>query len=437
MEKDGGIKVMSKKITLPVIAVLCVLMATSPLLATESDDVSSIKRLTFSGNDVVKHPCLSRDGRVIIYTAEMKEGEKLARAIRLLDIESGKERELFRDGTQKAPPPHEEFELTVGTKPPLLSGDGKTAIFALSLGNPLESLMDHYLAIVSTEGTDFSVTSFAIEALESKKLQSLKFDSGNWERVSNYAINHDGQRIACVVKGHLGPQRFGQASGIVLIDTSTRAQKTLMAPDFSDGAWEWASFPRRPLTGGAWAFGLSESGEKVLFGAQSSEDINDYDLYISGWESGETNQITDFHDRWISLADISADGQKVIFFYTGKQKQGIGTYLINSDGTNLKQLESQTAPRIEFLDMSGDGRYIVFKHIYSGLILNLDENTEKVAYNATSQGYVEGITPMEFPPYPSFWNPCILSFNGKVALLVGPPSGKETSEIFLLRIGAK
>ena len=71
------------------------------------------------------------------------------------------------------------------------------------------------------------------------------------------------------------------------------------------------------------------------------------------------------------------------------------------------------------------------------MILNLEDNTEKVAYNETSQGYVNGITPMEFPPYPSFWNPCILSLNGTLALLVGPPSGKETSEIFLLEIGAK
>jgi len=437
MKKNGGIKVMAKKITPLVFAVLCVGMAALPLIATESDHANSIKRLTFSGNDVAKHPCLSRDGRVMLYTAEMKEGEKITRAIRLLDIESGKERELFRDGTKKAPSPHEEVYLAVGTKPSLLSGDGKTAIFALSLGNPFEILVDHYLAIVKTEGIDFTAIVFTIEALKDKDFRSLGFDSGDWERVSNYAINHDGQKIACVVKGHLGPQRFGHASGIVLIDVSAKAQKTLMAPDFNEDTWQWDTYPRRPLTGGAWAFGLSENGENVLFGAQSSEDINDYDLYISEWESGEAHRITDFHDRWISLADISADGQRIIFFYTGKQKQGIGTYIINGDGTELKQLESEIAPRIEFLDMSGDGRYIVFKHIYEGMILDLQDDAERVAYDETTQGYLEGITPMEFPPYPSFWNPCIISFNGELALLVGPPMGKETSEIFLLKIGAK
>jgi Tol biopolymer transport system component len=435
MKKDGGLKVMAKKFAPLVFAVLCVCAAALTLPTPGSDQTSSIKRLTFSGNDVVKHPCLSRDGRLMLYTAEMKEGEKTKRAIRLLDIQSGEGKEIFRDGAQKAPTPHEDADLVVGTKPALLSGDGKTAVFALSLGDSSNQLADHYLGVAETEGTGFTVTSFAIEALKDKDAQSLDLDSDNWERVSNYAVSHDGQRIACVVKGHLGPQRLGHASGIILIDVPNQIPRTLMAPDFSEGVWQWTSFPRRPLTGGAWAFGLSENGEKVLFGAQSSEDINNYDLYITEWESGETRRVTDFQDRWISLADISADGKKIVFFYTGKQKQGIGTYFINSDGTGLKQIESDAAPRVEFLDLSGDGRYIVFKHIYQGMILDLLDNTERVAYSASTEGYVEGITPMEFPPYPSFWNPKIMSFNGGIALLVGPPSGKNTSEIYLLHIG--
>lgn len=423
---------MAKKIAPVVFAVFWVGLAVMPLQATESNDTASIKRLTFSGNDVVKHPCLSQDGRMVLYTVEMKKEGKITRAIRLLDIDSGKERELFRDGTKKAPSPYEGGYLAVGTKPALLSGDSQTAIFALSLDNGRQNLLDHFLAFVNTDGNDFTAMPFAIEALNEKELKQFDFESGDWERVSNYAINHDGKRLACVVKGHLGPQRFGHASGIILINTSSKTQKTLMAPDFTEGAWEWISYPRRPLTGGAWAFGLSANGEKVLYGAQSSDDTNDYDLYISGWESSEAHRITDFHDRWISLADISADGQKIVFFYTGKQKQGIGTYLIHSDGTGLKQLESKTAPRVEFLDMSGDGRYIVFKHIYEGMIFNLQDDTEEVVYNDKTQGYVEGITPMEYPPYPSFWNPSFMSSSGRFILLVGPPSGKEASEIFLL-----
>jgi len=430
-------KAMTKKTTAFIFAAFCVWMATLPLSGTESGQTSSIKRLTFSGNTVVKHPCLSRDGRTLIYTAEIKEGDNIKRAIHLLNTETGEGQELFNDGTRKAPSPHEEAYFTVGTKPPQLSGDGNTAIFALSLGSPFEVLVDHYLAIVNIEQGTFTALSFAIEALADQNFQSLDFDSGNWERVSCYAINQDGQRIACVVKGHLGPQRFGYPSGLVLIDVPGKSQKTLMAPSFTDGAWQWESYPRRPLTGGAWAFGLSANGKKILFGAQSSEDIQDYDLYVHEWDSGKVQRITDFHDRWFSLADISADGQTIIFFYTGKGKQGIGTYLIHTDGTNLKQLESGIAPRIEFLDMSDDGRYIVFKHIYAGMILNLQDNTERVAYNETTPGYVEGMTPMEFPPYPSFWNPCILSSDGKRALLVGPPTGKETSEIYLLTMGAE
>jgi len=437
MKRDGGIKVMAKKITPFIFAALCVWMAAVPLFSAETDHGSAIRRLTFSGNDVVKHPCLSRDGHLMLYTVEMKEGEKTVRAVRLLDIESGKEMEIFKDGLEKAPSPHEDDYLVLGTKPALLSGDGKTAIFALSLSNPREIWMDHYLAVVKIDGKEFTAFSFPIEDLKDEDIRHLGFQSSDWERVSNYAISHDGQRIACVVKGHLGPQRFGHPSAVVLIDAAIRRQRTLLAPEFNESEWQWSSYPRCPLTGGGWAFGLSANGEKVLFGAQSSEDINDYDLYLLEWESDKAQRITDFHDRWISLADISADGQKIVFFYTGKHKQGIGTYVIQSDGAGLKQLESMTAPRVEFLDMSGNGRYVVFKHVYEGMILDLQDDTEQVVYDEETPGYVEGITPMEFPPFPSFWNPRILSYDGKMALLVGPPSGKVTSEIYILHIGAR
>ena len=62
----------------------------------------------------------------MLYTAEVKKGEQITRSIRLLDIESGQEKEIFRDGTKKALPPHENVDLTVGTKPALISGDGTT-----------------------------------------------------------------------------------------------------------------------------------------------------------------------------------------------------------------------------------------------------------------------------------------------------------------------
>lgn len=434
--KYGGIKSMLKKSVMIFMSVIIFWMSLS---SGGLEDVSSrngIKRLTYSGNNVARYPCLSDDGRWMLYVLEIKDDEETVKSIRIMNVEDGQERELFRDGEKKASELFEEAPLIVGTKPPVLSGDGRVAAFALSLGAPW-GVLDHYLAVVNSDGTDFRIFDFSIEALKGTETESLGFRSDQWERVSAYASSQDGKRMACVLKGYLGPRRYGQASGIVLLDVSLEKQKTLLAPDFIENEWRWTSQPQRPLTGGGWALAISGDGERVVFGAQSSQDDTDYDLYVSDWQGTGIAKITDFKDRWFSQADMSLDGEKVIFYYNGKQKQGMGTYVVNIDGSGLKHLESRVSPRVEFFDMSGNGRYILFKHIYSGMVLDLVTGQEAVAFDDKTPGYATGLIPMDFPGFPSFWSPRIMDFDGQRVLLVGSPSGKETPEIFLLRLDLK
>lgn len=392
-----------------------------------------IQRLTHSGNDVAKYPSLSSDGQKMIYILEHKEEGREAKAVKLMDLEDGQATELFRDGIKKAPQPFEESTLTVGSKPPLLSANGKVAVFVLGIDEP-KKLQDHYLAVVSTQDQTLWMTSFPISKLKGTDLKSLEFEGTDWERVANYSISADGNRIACLVKGHLGPQRYGSASGIILLDVATQQQTTLLSPDFKDSEWSWNSFPRLPATGGGWAFCMSENGEKVLFGARCSDDPNDYDLFIAEWENRDIQRLTDFSDRWFSHADISQNGERIVFFYSGQKKQGIGTYRIQSDGTGLSHLESPSVSRIEFVDLSGDGRSILYKNIYQGMRLDLDSGRETIAFSEETDGYIQGLTPMDFPNFPSFWLPRIMSFSGESVLLVGPPRGRETPEIYLLKL---
>jgi len=424
---------MNKKSILLAIAVIFFYAFPSHMSANNDQDRSNIRRLTHSGSNVVQYPCLSEDGKRMVYVIEIKKGDQTTKAIRFMNIEDGKEKELFRDGIIRAPEPYQDKSLVVGTKPPVLSGDGGVAVFSLSLGKPV-LLFDHLLAVVNTDGTDFRIIHFPIDALKGNDLKSNDFTSRNWERVSNYALSEDGNRIACAVKGHLGPVRYGSPSGIVFIDTQIQKQRTILAPDFNGKEWEWLSLPQRPLTGGGWAFGMSGNGEKVMFGAQSSTDMNDYDLYTVNWDGTEMRRITDFQDRWFSQADISRDGGKVVFFYSGRKKQGIGTYTVNTDGTELRHLKSQEAPRVELVDTSGNGRYVLFKDVYRGMMLDLFTGKETVAFNEETPGYITGIMPMDFPRIPAFWSPRFMSYDGDRILLVGPPQGKETPEIFLLSI---
>ena len=411
-------------------------IAVSPLNAKDASNPGEIKRLTYSGNNVVHYPCLSDDGRWMLYTIEIKDEEETIKAVRIMNVGDGKERELFRDGVKKAPAPFEDIPLLVGSKPPVLSGNGRVAVFSMSLGAPA-NILDHYLAVVNADGTNFRIIPFPIKALEGKNLKSLEFTGGDWERLSNYAVSSEGKHIACVLKGHLGPRRYGNPGGIVLLDASTQKQRTILAPNFEENEWKWPSFPCRPLIGGGWAFALSGNGQKIVFGAQSSTDKIDYDLYVVNWVGEEIRKITDFHDRWFSLADISHDGEKIVFFYNGRKKQGIGTYTVNGEGKGLKYIKSRLAPRVELFDMSGDGQYILFKHIYKGMILNLNTGLEMVAFGESTPGYAKGLTPMDFPRIPAFWSPKIISLKGGKTLLVGPPQGKETPEIYMLSIDMK
>lgn len=424
---------MKKKFISIIAANLLFWAATFPISSKNNIIQNQIKRLTSSGNDKVQFPTLSDDGRWMLYVLEKKENNKVKKSLRIMNIEEGTEKELFHCGAQNAPAPFQDVPLLVGSKPPALSGNGQVAVFSLSLGEP-ESIRDHYLAFIHADGTDLTVINFPISALKDYDHTRLDFKSDEWERVSNYVISDDGRRIASLLKGHMGPRRYGQTSGLVFLDTLNKSQRTILAPDFSDEGWIWASNPRRPLSGGGWAFSMSGNGEKVVFGAQSSSDSTDYDLYISDWQGEGYKKITDFQDRWFSQADISRDGQRIIFYYNGKKQQGIGTYFVNSDGSGLKYLESRTAPRIEFIDMSANGRYVFFKNVYRGMVLDLDTGQEIVAFDEKTPGYSSGMIPMDFPQIPAFWGAEVTSFRGDAALLIGSPPGKESPEIYLLQL---
>jgi len=417
-------------------ASVLICLTVSALSLGQSQERSQIKRLTHSGNDMVYYPCLSDDAQRMLYVLEKKDGEEITKTIKIMSIESRVETELFRDKQLEAPDPFQNIPLVVGSKPPVLSGNGEVAIFSLSLDQPI-NILDHYLAVINTDGTDIRIIPFPIETLQGKDMKSLDFRSDEWERVTNYALSWDGNRIACAVKGHTGPSRYGNASAVILLDTQRLKQKTILGPDFKEERWEWPSPPLRPLLGGGWAFGIDRIGSKVLFGAQSTEDQTAYDLYVYNWDANQQRKITDFQDRWFSLAEISQEGDKVVFFYTGKKQQGIGTYVVRTDGSDLRHLKSQIVSSIEFSDLSGNGRYILYKNIYNGMVFDLETEEEWVAFDESTPGYVLGLVPMDFPRYPAFWAPKFMSQDGERILLFGLPQGKNTSEIYLLNMETK
>lgn len=427
---------MKKKIGNISIVLIMIISMTGPLSSDVLKNQGHIKRLTYSENNSAHYPCLSDDGQWMLYVLEFDSGEEIKKSLRLMNIDTGKETELYQDKDSTAPEPYKNTPLIIGTKPPLLSRDGHVAFFVLSLDDP-QNILDHYLAMINTDGTGLKIISFPIVDLQGKDWKAMDFQANTWERISHYAVNSDGKRVACVMKGYLGPIRYGNASAIISIDTLSGEQKTILAPELSENRWEWTGFPSRPLLGGGWAFSINGPGDKILFGAQSTDDPLDYDLYLSNREGKQLTKITDFHDRWFSLAEMNAVGEKILFYYSGKKEQGIGTYLLNTETSELKHLESRLSPRVEFIDLSGNGQLILYKHIYDGALMDIVTGEEGIAFDKNTLGYVSGLVPMDLPRFPAFWGPHIMSYDGTKILLAGIPEGRKNPEFYLLNFEKK
>lgn len=394
---------------------------------------SAIQRATFTKNIAVLYPGMNGDGSRIVYIGEDTREDTAVRSVRLWDIPSETETVLFEDGKTKAPESLEGIALAVGSKPPVISGDGRTAVVSLSSVEP-ELILDHYLAVFSTENGTFDVFPFSFPSMKKSVLEESELQSLEWDRVASYALSADGKTAACVVKGHIGPSRFGTSSAVVFLDLEKKTERWLMAPRLEKNAWEWTSYPASPLAGGGWAFCLSGNGRTAVFGARSSEDPLDYDLYTADTSDGKIARLTDFNDRWFSLADISYDGGRIAFYYTGGKKQGQGTYIVNRDGSGLRFLTSKSAPEVELYDMSSDGRIILFKNVYTGLLLNVDTGEETTAFDEKTPGYVSSAYPMDFPQIPSFWTPVFCSRDAERVLLTGIPEEKSKPEAYILTL---
>ena len=405
----------------------------SPLFSQPTTLPVTIKRLTRSGNNGVTYASISADGAYVIYVLEKISGTDFQKTIRLLQIDSGKEVDLFVEGQTAVEKPYGEGPLLVGSKPPLLSADGQKAVFTLSLGAP-DNILDHYLAVAGPGKEGIKLYRFLHQGVGEKDMGPLDFKSPAWERFSHYAISHDGNRIACVLKGHLGPRRYGDCSGIVLIDLDTSAQRFLLRPEFKDGSWNWSSFPRNPLLGGGWSFSLSGNGERVVFGAQSSKDDTDFDLYVADWKGTAARKITEFSDRWFSMAELDFKGDRVLFYYNGKKNRGIGTYRVNRDGSGLQYIKSRIVERIELYGVSGDGSFLFHKNVYQGLLMSVESGREYLLFDGQTPEIARGISYLDFPRSPAFWTPQTISLKGKWLLLYGLPEGRQSPEIYLLSV---
>jgi hypothetical protein len=414
---------------------MCALFLAGPYAQGRPEGVE-LQRLTFSKDDVVSHPSMDEAGRLVVYRQEaldIEKGGKTA-SIRVLDVERMISKVIFSDRTVQAPAPHDGQLLVCGTKPPVISGDGRKVAFSAGLGTPI-FLDDHYLCVANSDGTDLKVIPIRNEELAAKDWKKLGFLSDEWRTISQYRISDDGQHIACLVKGHLGARDVSMPSGVLVVRSDGSGQRTLLAPKWKERQWSWEEgFPRNPFTNGGWVFELSGDGKKLVFGAQSSAEAEDYDIYLMALDGKGLEKIAAIRDRWIVRGDVSRDAKTMAFFYSGRKMEGMGTYALDFGKKGLHLLRSKATDRVDFREMSSDGRKILHRVQGVGLFAIGSDGSEIQIFDERSD-QVQGIKGgVDFPSFPSFWGPRFVSSRGDRILLEALPVGKDRKEIFMARI---
>ncbi|RLA84036.1 MAG: hypothetical protein DRG40_06240 [Deltaproteobacteria bacterium] len=402
-------------------AAIAVLLAIIPALAHGLE--ARIDRITYTREGIVRYPSLSEDGRVLLYVHEAPDEKvplKVHRSLKVVFLETGEKRTIFRDGEVPAPAPF-KGRLLLGSKPPRLSGDGKRATFLLSLPR----WRDHFLAVAEIRGKKVRV--FELE-MEGVPLKAKGFKGKGWARIVNYATDREGRRIACAVKGDMTEGGLGYPSGIVLLEFPSMKKRTFLAPRLKEKGWVWEGFPSKPFLGGGWVFAMSPDGEWLLFGAKASQEKGDYDLFAMSWE-GEIERLTHLHSPYFVLGHIGPARKPVVFYFAG---QKTGTYLLGDSGPEPLFLPS--GERLDYEGISGDGRYILYCLRGKGYRYDWRRGTWEEIFSPSTSGYTRSPYPMSFPSYPAYWSARFSSWGGERLILMGRPRGKEKEELYLLEV---
>jgi TolB protein len=282
--------------------------------------VSVVEAGTWSSPSILTYPAFSGQGIILERQSMSGDGSKIAfmgyvdNASRIFVINT--------DGTELTDLTNDtEFNNAGYIGQPCISGDGSKIAFQYDDGGGWEIFM------INTDGTEL------VQLTDSPNTGSV----GS----SNPSISDDGSKIAFF---HVDFSTYNR--GIFVINSDGTGERQLTENFDSD-------------------FSMSGDGSKIAF--LSCSDEFDFQYFVINTDgtgvtklTQNTNHYQDINNNAYppSAPSISDDGGKVAFEgYVGSDRE---IFVINSDGTGLKQLtdndEDDWAPVI-----SGDGSRIVFQ----------------------------------------------------------------------------
>jgi Tol biopolymer transport system component len=336
--------------------------------------VSVVEAGTWSSPSILTYPAFSGQGIILERQSMSGDGSKIAfmgyvdNASRIFVINT--------DGTELTDLTNDtEFNNAGYIGQPCISGDGSKIAFQYDDGGGWEIFM------INTDGTEL------VQLTDSPNTGSV----GS----SNPSISDDGSKIAFF---HVDFSTYNR--GIFVINSDGTRMKQLTE-----------NFDRD--------FTMSGDGTKIAF---LGGDDFDFQYFVINSDGTELRKLTQNTNEYQDInynanppyaPSISDDGSKIAFEgYVGSDRE---IFIINSDGTGLKQLtdndEDDWAPAI-----SGDGSRIAFQRTeYQKMTSNPDaiKPIKPQVYVINSDG--TGLAQLTNKTEWAFWNPSISDNGEKIA----------------------
>ena len=115
----------------------------------------------------------------------------------------------------------------------------------------------------------------------------------------------------------------------------------------------------------------SPDGKKLIYAKTlGTTPPYPYDIYVSNADGTGEQRITNFADDNGAVSNMHCSSDGKIYFYGGSQHVSSGVYSVNLDGSGLKFNLND----VDFLDISPDGKYILFD-LANGLFICNNDGT--------------------------------------------------------------
>lgn len=349
---------LEKLLTLILVLVLTIIPFSTNLAVNSEKVIKVYSELTtlYSFTDSIEYMTLSQNGEKIVFLTKSKRNQNFS--VYVASSNGMGIKEVFSSGKYKVG--SEEIYLEPVQNLPYISGDGSKIILGLSASKSISSKNDYFLVYdVKSGKRDFIPLRMLIKGSE-----YIRFPRANLNHYPFYTTDYNAKKIVTQVEiGVSEPLCSVYDFAIIIMNIDGTNQKTLIGPTAflsKECSFMWSDYPKSPHYPS-----LSYDGKKVVFYGKifMSEDPIDRtgELFVINSDGSNLRQITSSKrfDR-----KIESLGQYLLNYYGSRiyfKSYNNGSIMLSSIPIDGGEIQNHTEiPENSPFFLSGDGRKIFF-----------------------------------------------------------------------------